>query len=60
VLEITEGEFGFRVWDSLAICETLAERHPEAKLWPEDAERRALARAFAAEMHSGFPICASS
>jgi glutathione S-transferase len=55
VLEITEGEFGFRVWDSLAICETLAERHPEAKLWPEDAERRALARAFAAEMHSGFP-----
>lgn len=42
------------VWDSLAICETLAERHPTAHLWPQDAERRAYARAFAAEMHSGF------
>ena len=43
------------VWDSLAICETLAERHPEAKLWPADADARALARSYAAEMHSGFP-----
>jgi glutathione S-transferase len=42
------------VWDSLAICETLAERHPEARLWPEDARLRALARSYAAEMHSGF------
>ena len=33
----------------------LAERHPEAKLWPDDAEQRALARSTAAEMHSGFP-----
>ena len=43
------------VWDSLAICETLAERHPEAGLWPKNAAVRALARAYAAEMHSGFP-----
>jgi glutathione S-transferase len=43
------------VWDSLAICETLAERHPEARLWPEDPGLRARARAYAAEMHSGFP-----
>jgi glutathione S-transferase len=42
------------VWDSLAICETLAERHPEASLWPEDAGLRAEARSIAAEMHSGF------
>jgi len=42
------------VWDSLAICEYLAERFPEAKLWPDDPERRALGRAAAAEMHSGF------
>jgi glutathione S-transferase len=55
VLKIAEGERSFTVWDSLAICETLAERHPEAKLWPGDAERRALARSYAAEMHSGFP-----
>jgi glutathione S-transferase len=46
---------GQAVWDSLAICETLAERHPEAKLWPRDANLRARARAYAAEMHSGFP-----
>jgi glutathione S-transferase len=43
------------VWDSLAICETLAERHTEAGLWPTEPARRAKARAFAAEMHSGFP-----
>ena len=32
------------VWDSLAICETLAERHPEAGLWPSDPHLRARAR----------------
>jgi glutathione S-transferase len=55
VLKIAEGGRSYTVWDSLAICETLAERHPEAKLWPDEAERRALARSYAAEMHSGFP-----
>jgi glutathione S-transferase len=40
------------VWDSLAICEYLAERHPS--LWPLDASARAVARSVAAEMHSGF------
>jgi glutathione S-transferase len=43
------------VWDSLAICETLAERHPEAGLWPDDWKARAQARALSAEMHSGYP-----
>nr|WP_174300793.1 glutathione S-transferase family protein [Caulobacter sp. S45] len=42
------------VWDSLAICEYLAERYPEAHLWPQDAVARALARSACAEMHSGF------
>lgn len=42
------------VWDSLAICEHLAERFPSAKLWPDDLTLRALGRAAAAEMHSGF------
>lgn len=42
------------IWDSLAICEYLAERFPEARLWPTDPRRRALARSAAAEMHSGF------
>jgi glutathione S-transferase len=42
------------IWDSLAILEFLAERHPEAQLWPQASETRALARSVAAEMHSGF------
>ncbi|MBI5940641.1 MAG: glutathione S-transferase family protein [Caulobacterales bacterium] len=42
------------IWDSLAICEYLAERFPDAKLWPADPADRALARAAASEMHSGF------
>jgi glutathione S-transferase len=46
---------GQTVWDSLAICETLAERHPKAGLWPKDAKLKAKARSYASEMHSGFP-----
>ncbi|MGI8839590.1 MAG: glutathione S-transferase family protein [Caulobacteraceae bacterium] len=42
------------VWDSLAICEYLAEKFPAARLWPADASARALGRSAAAEMHSGF------
>ncbi|PKM16545.1 MAG: glutathione S-transferase [Gammaproteobacteria bacterium HGW-Gammaproteobacteria-1] len=43
---------GLAVWDSLAIAEYLAERHPG--IWPDAAEARAFARCAAAEMHSGF------
>jgi glutathione S-transferase len=43
------------VWDSLAICEHLAEAFPDAHLWPEDRTARAFARSVSAEMHSGFP-----
>ena len=42
------------VWDSLAICEYLAERFPELSLWPRDTRARARARSVCAEMHSGF------
>jgi glutathione S-transferase len=42
------------IWDSLAICEYLAEIAPQAALWPEDANVRAVARSVSAEMHSGF------
>jgi glutathione S-transferase len=42
------------VWDSLAICETLAERFPQHPWWPADSGLRALARSVSAEMHSGF------
>lgn len=43
-----------KVWDSLAICEYLAERHPEKGLWPAGTAARAHARAISAEMHAGF------
>lgn len=42
------------VWDSLAICEYLAECYPEKSLWPADVAARALARSVSAEMHAGF------
>jgi len=42
------------VWDTLAIAEYLAERHPERQLWPRDAKARAHARSVCAEMHAGF------
>jgi len=45
---------GEPVWDSLAICETLAERFPEKQLWPADRSARQVARSICAEMHSGF------
>jgi glutathione S-transferase len=42
------------IWDSLAICEYLAETFPDKKMWPWNAGDRAYARSLAAEMHSGF------
>jgi glutathione S-transferase len=47
---LVEGDY--RIWDSLAITEFLAERHPG--VWPESAGARAFARCAAAEMHSSF------
>lgn len=40
--------------DSIAIAEELADRHPDAGLWPVDPKARATARSLTAEMHSGF------
>jgi len=40
------------VWDSLAICEYLAEK--ASSLWPSERKARAEARSISAEMHSGF------
>jgi glutathione S-transferase len=42
------------LWDSLAICEYLAEVFPAAGLWPRESAERAMARSVSAEMHSGF------
>ena len=43
-----------RVWESLAILEYLAEKFPDAGLWPRQPAARAHARAVASEMHAGF------
>ncbi len=49
---LIDGEL--KVWDSLAICEYLADRHPEKVLWPEDPAARAMGRSACALMHGGF------
>lgn len=43
---------GTLVWDSLAICEYLADKEPAC--WPADRVARAWARCASAEMHSSF------
>lgn len=48
---MVEGE---PVWDSLAICEAVAELFPDKRLWPEVARARQIARSICAEMHAGF------
>ncbi len=45
---------GTILFESLAIAEELASRHPEAAIWPKDARARATARVLASEMHAGF------
>lgn len=45
---------GVTVWDSMAIIEYLAEKFPDAVLWPRDGTARAHARSISAEMHGGF------
>ncbi|MES2071371.1 MAG: glutathione S-transferase family protein [Pseudomonadota bacterium] len=45
---------GVTIWDSLAICEYLAEQFSLHNLWPQDVAARATARSVCAEMHSGF------
>jgi len=42
------------IWDSLAICEYIAEQNPEKKVLPQDRKQRARARCISAEMHSSF------
>jgi len=48
------------VWDTLAILEYLAEKHPEANGWPRDPQARAVARSVSAEMHSSFAALRSA
>lgn len=43
-----------RIWQSLAIIEYVAELFPEARIWPKERDKRAVARAASMEMLSGF------
>lgn len=43
-----------KIWESLAICEYLAETFPKARLWPDEKKARAFARSVSNEMHAGF------
>ncbi|MFT6452572.1 MAG: glutathione S-transferase [Halocynthiibacter sp.] len=45
---------GIVIGETLAMAETLAERHPSAGLWPSDPAQRAKARWLSAEIHAGF------
>lgn len=45
---------GWVIGESIAIVETLAERHPDAGIWPQNPEARVFARWLVAEMHAGF------
>jgi glutathione S-transferase len=47
---LIDGELA--VWDTLAIAETLYEEYPQ--IWPQDYARRARARSYSGEVHSGF------
>lgn len=42
------------IWESLAICEYMAEGFPDKRLWPVERSARAHARVISSEMHAGF------
>lgn len=46
----------FKIWDSFAICEFLAETFPDKAMWPNDRKMRAWARSVSHEIHSGFAV----
>jgi glutathione S-transferase len=60
VLTPLSPKLDIQICDSLAICEFLAESHPEFSFWPKDRVLRALARSAVAEMHSGFSALRTS
>jgi glutathione S-transferase len=42
------------VWESLAIIDYLADKYQNHAIWPQNLATKAMARSYAAEMHSGF------
>ena len=54
VLVERDSNENINIWDTLAIIEYAADKHPEKNGWPTDLKTRAKARSVAAEMHSSF------
>jgi len=48
------------VWESLAILDHVARKHPASGLWPENATDRTMAMAMSSEMVSSFPALRSA
>jgi glutathione S-transferase len=48
------------VWDSLAICEYIADTHTDKPCWPTETATKAFARSISNEMHSGFSLIRNS
>jgi glutathione S-transferase len=44
------------IWESLAICEYLAEEFPTWHWWPPEKKARAIARSISSQMHAGFEM----
>ncbi len=42
------------IWESLAILEYLADKHPEKSFWPSNQSTRGIARSISSEMLGGF------
>ncbi len=53
-LVVEESNPRLAIWESIAICEYLADTFPAVQLWPQDPHTRAWARSVSAEMHAGF------
>ena len=52
--DLSIGDKGLAIWDSLSIIEYLAERESGKGVWPAEVAARAFARCACAEIHSGF------
>lgn len=48
------------IWESLAILDHVARKHPETNLWPENFNDRSRAMAMSSEMVSSFPALRSA
>lgn len=51
---------GLTIWESLAIIDHVARKHPDSRLWPHQSDHRSRAMAMSSEMVSSFPALRSA